>query len=237
MSNPRAAGPRSRPFFWGAQSGLVALVAVAGLLIDQAAKLWVIFSLDLPSRGRIELLPVLDLTMVWNYGISYGLFQQGSAAGQLILVGLTILATVFLWVWGARTTNRLAAFSIGLIVGGAIGNGIDRIAYGAVADFFHFHVGTFSWYVFNPADVWIVAGVAGLVYESFFAGPKDAALPPHVMDDVMDDKVRDGAVRAAIASQKSIHTAGYPAEDAGATNSGSGSHTQSGKGNKDDQDC
>ena len=88
------------------------------------------------------------------------------------MLGLKLVAVVLLWVWMPRITTRWSALSLGLIIGGAVGNAIDRVAYGAVADFAHFHITTatwnFSWYVFNLADVAIVVGVAGLLYESLF---------------------------------------------------------------------
>lgn len=206
----------ARPFLWGPRSALVLAVAAIGLILDQAAKLWLLFVTDLPSIGRIELLPFLDLTMVWNYGISYGLFQQGSSAGRIALIALTLAATAFLWIWGARAKDRLSAFSLGLIVGGAIGNGIDRIAYGAVADFFHFHVGTFSWYVFNPADAWIVAGVAGLMYDSFVAGPKEAALQPHAEPDEL--RPADGESAGGAQSRRTVRDGGTPVSERGIEN-------------------
>ena len=87
-----------------------------------------------------------------------------------MLLAVKIVAVVLLWVWLARARDRLTALSLGLIIGGAIGNGIDRLAYGWVADFVYFHITTahwrFSWYVFNLADAAIVAGVIGLLYES-----------------------------------------------------------------------
>lgn len=169
---------KGKPILWGARSSLVGRLALGGAGADQAVKLWMIHGFDLASQGRVEVLPFFDLVMVWNYGISYGLFQQGSATGQILLAAFTVAATVLLWIWGARVSDKVSAVSLGLIIAGAIGNGIDRFAYGAVADLFHFHVGTFSWYVFNLADVWIVAGVAGLLYDSFAGGPKDAAMSP-----------------------------------------------------------
>ena len=94
--------------------------------------------------------------------------------GQWVLLGFKALAVVVLWIWLARAGTRLTALSLGLIIGGAIGNAIDRLAYGWVADFVLFHISTanwrFYWYVFNLADVAIVAGVVGLLYESLFAG-------------------------------------------------------------------
>ncbi len=108
--------------------------------------------------------------MTWNTGISYGLFQQEGPLGQWILLAVKVIAVALLLVWLTRAGTQTAAVSLGLIIGGAIGNGIDRLAYGAVADFVLFHVTTsgwsLNWYVFNLADAAIVAGVAGLLYDS-----------------------------------------------------------------------
>ncbi len=137
------------------------------LLVDQAHKLWMLNVYDIVSRQPVQVLPFFDLVMAWNKGVSYSLFEADSDLERYLLLAVTAAATLFLavWLWQART--RLSGLALGLIIGGAIGNGIDRIAYGAVADFFHFHVGTFSWYVFNLADIGIVAGVGLLLYESF----------------------------------------------------------------------
>jgi signal peptidase II len=151
-------------------SALGLAAAAAACLADQALKLWLLLGFGLAQKGVVPLAPVLDLRLIWNTGISYGLLQQQSPLGGLILLLGKLVAVVLLWVWLARTHTRLAALSLGGIIGGAIGNGIDRLAYGAVADFVHFHLGSFSWYVFNLADAAIVAGVAGLLYDAFFGG-------------------------------------------------------------------
>jgi signal peptidase II len=104
--------------------------------------------------------------VVWNQGISYGLFKQHSEVGRWALVAVQIAAAVGLSLWMVRASGRILVLSLALIVGGAAGNAIDRIAYGAVFDFVHFHVGAWSWYVFNVADIAIVAGVIGLLYDS-----------------------------------------------------------------------
>ncbi len=145
---------------------LGALGALLTLVLDQATKLLGLFVLDLPVTEPIRLAPFLDLIVVWNRGISYGLFQQHSEAGRWALVALSVAASVGLTVWMLRAEGRLLALALGLVVGGAVGNAIDRVAYGAVFDFIHFHVGSWSWYVFNVADAAIVAGVAGLIYDS-----------------------------------------------------------------------
>jgi len=122
----------------------------------------------------VTLTPFLDLVLTWNPGISYGLFRQEGPLGQWLLLGLKAIAVILLWIWLARAGTRLTALSLGLIIGGAVGNAIDRFAYGAVADFVLFHITTasfrFDWYVFNVADVAIVAGVIGLLYETVIGG-------------------------------------------------------------------
>jgi len=163
--------PQSRgSLLWGPRTRFGLAVAAAAAVLDQASKLWLLFVVDLPARGIVRLTPFLDLVLTWNTGISYGLFRQEGPLGQAALLALKAVAVVLLWIWLARTASRLAAVSLGLIIGGAIGNAIDRFAYGAVADFVLFHVTTanfsFNWYVFNLADVAIVAGVIGLLLET-----------------------------------------------------------------------
>ncbi|MPZ59130.1 MAG: signal peptidase II [Rhizobiales bacterium] len=156
------------------------LTALAAAAADQASKLWLLFVFDIGARQRVAVTPFLDLVLVWNKGISYGLFQQDGPVGQWALLILKAVAVGLLWLWLARAETRLTAVSLGLIIGGALGNAIDRFAYGAVADFILLHLTTatwfFSWYVFNLADVAIVAGVAGLLYESL-VGERAAKAP------------------------------------------------------------
>lgn len=157
--------------------GLIALVAT--LLIDQAFKLFMLQVVGITSGQVITVLPVLDLIMAWNYGVSFGLFQQDGALGQWALVVFKAAAVILIGWWLWRAESLLTAIALGLIAGGAIGNGLDRILHGAVADFFAFHITTatwqFQWYVFNLADVGIVAGVGLLLYESLFGGRPDAS--------------------------------------------------------------
>jgi signal peptidase II len=167
-------------YLWGPLTRLGLLAALVTCVLDQAVKLWLIFVFDLESKGVVELLPFAALVMTWNKGISYGWFQQDGPLGQWALLALKLVAVTLLWIWLSRAGTRLAAVSLGLIIGGAIGNGIDRLAYGAVADFALLHIQTatwsFNWYVFNLADVAIVAGVAGLLYESLL-GDRAAKAP------------------------------------------------------------
>ncbi|WP_425515532.1 signal peptidase II [Microvirga antarctica] len=143
--------------------GIAALV----LILDQATKLYTLFVYDLPVREPVVLGPFLNLIVVWNRGISFGMFQQHEDLGRWILIVVSIVAAIALTVWIRRASGKMLAASLGLIVGGAVGNVIDRFAYGAVFDFIQLRIGDWSWYVFNVADAAIVAGVVGLLYDSF----------------------------------------------------------------------
>ncbi|WP_315721775.1 MULTISPECIES: signal peptidase II [unclassified Bradyrhizobium] len=150
--------------------GLIA--GFATLVIDQACKLWLLYVFDLANRGTVKVTPFFDLYLAWNIGISFGWLQNESVLAQYALMAVKAVAVVLLGVWMARSETKLATIALGMIIGGAIGNGIDRLAYGAVVDFALFHIeigGTvYNWYIFNLADVAIVAGVAALLYDSFF---------------------------------------------------------------------
>lgn len=151
------------------------LAAVVTLVADQATKLWLLNVFDLARRGVVRVTPFFDLVLAWNIGISFGWLQSDNQAAQFALMAVKGIAVVALAVWMARSHTLLATIALGLIIGGAIGNGIDRLAYGAVVDFALFHIEiagkTYSWYVFNLADVAIVAGVAALLYDSFLGVP------------------------------------------------------------------
>jgi signal peptidase II len=153
--------------------GIIAALAV--LVLDQATKLWLLFVFDIAHRGAVKVTPFFDLVLAWNVGISFGWFQNDSPFAQLALMIIKAVAVIILAIWMARSRTLIATIALGLIIGGAIGNAIDRFAYGAVVDFALFHVQIggkhFSWYVFNLADVAIVAGVAALLYDSFLGVP------------------------------------------------------------------
>src|SRR6266566_1684488 len=127
-----------------------------------------------PLRAGV-LTAIIALVLAWNIGISFGWFQNNSPATQIALMVVKASAVVALAIWMARSRTWLATVALGLIIGGAIGNAIDRLAYGAVVDFalFHVQIGekTLNWYVFNLADAAIVAGVAALLYDSFLGIP------------------------------------------------------------------
>ena len=160
--------------FWGPLTRLGLAVGLATAAADQATKLWLLYVFDIRAKVPVRLTPFLDLVLVWNKGISYGLFQQQGAFGQWALLAFKAAAIVLLWIWLARAGSRLTAVALGLITGGAVGNAIDPFLHEGVADFVLFHITTqtihFNWYVFNFADSAIVAGVAGLLYESLFGG-------------------------------------------------------------------
>lgn len=165
-------------WLWGPYSRLGLTVFLVTLVLDQAHKWWMLNIYGIADKGRVYVTPFLDLVYVKNIGISYSMFDQESFAGQVTLAAFAVAATAALWVWLARGgTGRLLAVSLGLIMGGAIGNAIDRLVLGGVADFFSLHAFGFYWYVFNIADVAIVAGVIGLLYDSLMASRKDAAKP------------------------------------------------------------
>jgi lipoprotein signal peptidase len=154
----------------------VALGLIASLLVlavDQASKWWVLNVLNLPELRQVVLLPVLNLTMVWNRGVTFGLLNGLGGWSSIVLAAVALAVVVALGVWLRRAESRLSAVAIGAIAGGAVGNVIDRLRFGAVVDFIHAHVqigGTdWSWYVFNVADSAIVCGVTALVLESLFA--------------------------------------------------------------------
>jgi len=168
-------------YLYGPLTRLGLVVAVLVALADQALKLWLVFVFELGRRGPVALGPFVELVLSFNTGISYGLFREQGMLAQNILLAVKIVAVALLWVWLARAGSRLSAVSLGLIIGGAIGNAIDRLTFGAVADFVLVHITTptwrFDWYVFNLADAAIVAGVIGLLCDSL-AGARDAAKAP-----------------------------------------------------------
>ncbi|MBV9531749.1 MAG: signal peptidase II [Bradyrhizobium sp.] len=155
------------------RSGIIA--ALVTLLLDQASKLWLLNVFDIAHRGSVKVTPFFDIVLAWNIGISFGWFQNDSELAQIALMVIKAAAVIALGVWMARSRTVLAAVALGMIIGGAIGNAIDRFAHGAVLDFalFHIQIGgnTFNWYVFNLADVAIVAGVLALLYDSLLGVP------------------------------------------------------------------
>jgi lipoprotein signal peptidase len=150
--------------------GLVLTALVLGA--DQGSKYWILHGLDLPARGVVPVAePVLDLTMVWNQGVTFGLLQAHGVIGQVVLAGVAIAVVAGLFLWLRRAESAWVAASIGAIGGGALGNVADRLHYGRVVDFIHVHWGTAELFpfVFNVGDSAIVVGVAALLLESALA--------------------------------------------------------------------
>lgn len=150
-------------------------VAVVLLLADQASKWWVLEVIELPLARHVPLLaagPIgLDLTMVWNRGVTFGLFSGDGPLNHIILAVIATAIAGFLLRWMARAENRTVAAALGAVVGGAIGNVIDRLRFGAVVDFVDFHAWGWHWYVFNIADAGIVCGVGVLLADALFRRP------------------------------------------------------------------
>jgi signal peptidase II len=148
---------------WGFIAALIALV------LDQATKVLMLYGLhfrDMAPGAAVPVLPFFNLVMVWNPGVSYGLFPARGPLGTalLVLFSLGAVAALGWWLWNAQ--RGVLAVGLGLVIGGAIGNLIDRVVYGRVADFFHFYFHSYDWYVFNVADCAITFGVGALLYDA-----------------------------------------------------------------------
>jgi len=158
-------------------------IALAVILVDQIVKAGVLAHSDGSELDSTPLGPFLDLSLRWNRGISFSLFAHDSAAGQGVLLALTLTATGLLAWWLFRSRSPLPAAGLGLIIGGALGNAIDRLAHGAVIDYLDLHAFGRHFFVFNVADAAINVGVAVLILDLLFA-PRTAksrgrGSPPH----------------------------------------------------------
>ncbi len=141
-------------------------VAAAIFVADQITK-WIILSQVMVPPRVIEVTGFFNLVMVWNRGVSFGLFSNDSPLGPWLLSGLAVAISIGLFIWLRRADNRLLAAALGLVIGGALGNVIDRVRFGAVADFLDFHLAGWHWPAFNVADAAIVMGVALILIEGF----------------------------------------------------------------------
>jgi len=157
---------------------LVLALALVIYAADQISKYWILSIFDLPARGSVAVLPFFNLTMVWNTGITFGLFRADGWLGRLVLDGVALAIVGLLLNWLRQDPSRLVVIAIGLIAGGAAGNLHDRIAYGAVADFLHFHLYGYSWYVFNVADASIVCGGIAIAADALFQPGAKATKTP-----------------------------------------------------------
>ena len=150
-------------------------VAAAVVVLDQLSKYWVLDVAHLPATSPIRVLPFFQLTMVWNPGVSFGMLRADTPLGKWLLVGFALAIVAALAVWARRMTRPLLAMAVGLMLGGALGNNlIDRVRFGAVADFLDFHGLYFPW-VFNLADSAITGGVLLLLLDSFVQSKRGPA--------------------------------------------------------------
>lgn len=166
-------------WLWGPFSRLGLAVGLATVAIDQAHKWWMLLGARVAERGRYAVLEFLDIRYVLNTGVSFSFLDGRSYKWQITLAIFAVLAAAAMMVWLARAgSGRLMAWSLGLIAGGAVANAIDRVVHGGVVDYLLPHAFGLDWpAVFNIADVAIVAGVIGLLYESFVTSRNDAANP------------------------------------------------------------
>jgi signal peptidase II len=193
MKQSWSAAARANPLF-----RMVMFIAAGTLIVDQVTKLLVLHAIRLPERpfGHLDLSPVFDLTYVENTGVSFGLFAGGMTS-RILLTLLALCVVAFVIHWAGRLDRRIAAIGAGFIVGGALGNAIDRTMYGYVVDFLDFTALYFPW-KFNIADTAINLGVACLAYDAFFVAPKPkAAVTPDAperpvarMADADDDETK-----------------------------------------------
>jgi signal peptidase II len=146
----------------------IGLTLILGILaLDQASKYWIVNVLRLPDIGQIELSGIFDLTMVRNYGVSFGAFTADADWERWALVGLSVVIASIFSVWLTRATRRQTVLALALVIGGAIGNVIDRVRYGYVVDFLDFSGIGFVW-VFNVADSAITIGAILLALDMLF---------------------------------------------------------------------
>lgn len=150
----------------GPYFGFGLLIAATIFVLDQITKYAVLYGLDLATRGKIYVAPFADFVLAMNRGISYGLFPQDGELGRWLLFSIKIGASILFFFWLRRAASPLVAAALGLLIGGALGNALDRAIQGAVVDFVALHAFGFRWYVFNLADAAIVAGVMGLLYDA-----------------------------------------------------------------------
>jgi signal peptidase II len=145
------------------------LIASGVLILDQLTKWWILLSVMNPPQ-LIEIMPMFNLVLTWNRGVSFGLFAMGTDLGPWILSIVALVIVGVLLFWLRKAEGKLVPAAIGLIVGGAIGNVIDRMVHGAVVDFLDVYWGIYHWPAFNVADSGITIGAILLVVDSLFSG-------------------------------------------------------------------
>ncbi len=145
---------------------LALVIAGVVLVLDQVSKVWLLGVMEANAYRPIEVTGFFNLVMVWNEGVSFGMLKVGSDMMRWILMGFALAVAVALLIWARRSAGMVLTVGIGLIAGGAVGNALDRLFYGAVADFFDVHVSGFHWPAFNIADSGITIGVVLLLYDT-----------------------------------------------------------------------
>jgi len=149
-------------------------IAAVVIVLDQVVKAWVLGGLDLPIQGSVPFAGPIHFTMVWNQGVSFGLLKANHDIVRWALTGFSLIVAVFLAWWARNTTRPLMGLGLGLVMGGAIGNAIDRARFGAVVDFVDVTRLMFPW-VFNVADSAITIGVIFLLLDSVRKSPETSA--------------------------------------------------------------
>jgi signal peptidase II len=149
---------------WGWRAYAVAAVT---LILDQLTKYWIVSVMALPVGATVEVFGPLQWTRIWNEGVSFGLFQAQHDLMRWAMVGFSVLVAVFLIVWVRNQSRAVLAVGLGLLIGGALGNAIDRAIFGAVIDFIDVsRIGFFPW-IFNVADSGITVGVILMLLDGF----------------------------------------------------------------------
>ncbi len=159
---------------FAAPQRLALTLMVAVIAADQISKAWLYDYLSTTGQRAIEVLPFLNLVAVWNYGVSFGAFNQGPSAAAWMFVGLALVIVAILAVWVVRADRLLPAAALGLVMGGALGNVIDRVRHGAVFDFIDLHALGIHFWAFNIADSGISIGVVLLLMDSLFGAPEQS---------------------------------------------------------------
>ncbi|MFO1128930.1 MAG: signal peptidase II [Rhodospirillales bacterium] len=149
-------------------AGTGGLIAVTVIVLDQVSKWWMLTRVMDPPRV-IEVTPFFNLVYAWNRGVSFGVFNSDAGWNVWVLPLVALAICVALAIWLARSANRITTTGLGMIIGGAIGNVIDRLRFGAVFDFLDVHAAGWHWPAFNLADSAISIGVVLLVLDSLFS--------------------------------------------------------------------
>ena len=147
------------------------IVALTVLILDQISKHWMLHAYKLPERAPVEITPFLNMDMVWNTGISFGMLGEFGVSNAMALIILAVFICAALVAWMAKIDDRFLTRAIGMVLGGAMGNIVDRYHFGAVFDFIDLHIGNYHWPAFNIADAAIVIGVGLIILDSIWNKP------------------------------------------------------------------